>query len=98
MIDPERIANAHIRIHALEGQLFRRVVEDALRANGVSQSVWRERDLYGIAAGVLKQTEQRVRATVTALADRRAGAWRAEHKAAAVAAWAVLTSSADATR
>lgn len=30
--DPATITNPHIRIHGLEGQLFRRVVQDALRA------------------------------------------------------------------
>jgi hypothetical protein len=52
--DPGRIANQHIRIHALEGQLFREVVEQALAAGGLPCSVWRERDLYGAAAKVLR--------------------------------------------
>ena len=90
LIEPEHIANAHIRIHAQEGQLFRRVVEDAVCASGLSCAVWRERDLYGIAADALKQPEQEIRSRAKALGKAVAGAWRAEQQAAAVAAWLIL--------
>ena len=88
--DPGRIANQHIRIHALEGQVFREVVEQALAAGGLPCSVWRERDLYGAAAKVLRDTEPQIRSMVTALGREIEGPWRAEQKAAAVAAWLVL--------
>jgi hypothetical protein len=88
--DPSRIANQHIRIHALEGQLFREVVEQALTASGLPCSVWRERDLYDSAAKVLRDTEPHIRTTVAALGHETDGPWRAEQKAAAVAAWLVL--------
>jgi hypothetical protein len=88
--DPGRIANPHIRIHALEGQLFREVVEQALAAGGLPSSVWRARDLYGAAAKVLRDTEPQIRSTVTALGREIEGPWRAEQKAAAIAAWLVL--------
>lgn len=88
--DPGRIANQHIRIHALEGQLFREVVEQALAAGGLECSVWRERDLYAAAAKLLRDTEPQIRSTVTALGREIDGPWRAEQKAAAVAAWLVL--------
>lgn len=98
LIDPERIANAHIRIHALEGQLFRRVVEDAARASSLPCSVWRERDLYGVTAEALKQSEQDVRSTVKTLGNAVAGTWRAEQKAATVAAWLMLATSGRGTQ
>ena len=44
LIDPAGIANDHIRIHALEGQLFRRVVEDAAARSRLACSTWRDRD------------------------------------------------------
>jgi hypothetical protein len=88
--DPARIANEHIRIHALEGQLFREVVEQALAAGGLPCSVWRERDLYGAAAKGLGETEPRIRSMVAALGREIDGPWRAEQKTAAVAAWLVL--------
>ena len=90
LIDPDRIANQHIRIHALEGQLFRQVVEQALAARGLSCSVWRERDLYGAATEALRQPEPRIRSTLATLGRGIDGPWRAEQKAAAVAAWLVL--------
>jgi len=90
LIDPARIANDHIRIHALEGQLFRSVVEDAAARNNLRCSTWRARDLYGVAAGVVNQSEPRLRDTLAALGRGVAGPWRAEQKMAALAAWLVL--------
>jgi hypothetical protein len=44
VIDPDSIANSHIRAHALEGQLFRTMLEAALEARGVSCTIFREHD------------------------------------------------------
>ncbi len=90
LIDPERIANEHIRIHALEGQLFRRVVEDAAARSKLARSIWRQRDLHALAVEVLKQPEQELRSIATALGRAASGPWRAEQKAATLAAWLVL--------
>ena len=90
LIEPERIANDHIRIHALEGKLFRGVVQDAASTNGLQCSIWRERDLIGEATGILKQPEEAVRATLAALGRAMEGPWRAEQKMATLAAWLVL--------
>jgi hypothetical protein len=95
LIDPERIANDHIRIHALEGQLFRRVVEGAATRGRLPCSTWRDRDLYALAAGTLKQPERALRDRVTALGRGVGAPWRAEQKAAALAAWLVLTGGAS---
>jgi hypothetical protein len=90
LIDPAQIANDHIRIHALEGQLFRGIVKDAVERRRMMSSIWRERDLYGIAATRLKRSESDLRQTIAGLGRSVEGPWRAEHKAAAVAAWLVL--------
>lgn len=90
LIDPERIGNAHIRIHALEGRLFRGVVQDGAARSSLACAIWRERDLYALAAGVLNQPEQELRSALAALGRGVAGSWRAEEKAAALAAWLVL--------
>lgn len=90
LIDPERIGNSHIRIHALEGRLFRRLVEDAAIGSGLICSIWRERDLYALAAGVLNRSEGELRSALAALGRSVAGSWRAEQKAAALAAWLVI--------
>jgi hypothetical protein len=94
LIDPAKIANDHIRIHALEGQLFREVVKDAVARRKLPCSVWRERDLRGLGASTLKRSETELRDTLTGLGRSVAGTprlgWRSEHKAAALAAWMVL--------
>jgi hypothetical protein len=90
LIEPERIGNEHIRIHTLEGRLFRRVVEDAAARGHLACAIWRERDLYPVAAATIRQTEQELRGMLTTLGRTVAGSWRAEQKAAALAAWLVL--------
>jgi hypothetical protein len=94
LIDPKTIANDHIRIHALEGQLFRGVIVDEAARSRVQCSIWRERDLYGIAAKRLDRSESDLRKKVTAFGREVEGSWRAEHKAAALAAWLVLSKRA----
>jgi hypothetical protein len=98
LIDPERIANEHIRIHALEGQLFRGVVYDAAVRMGLSCSIWRDRDLLAAAAAILKQPERTLRDAVATLGRDVGGPWRAEQKAAALAAWLVLAGRPSALR
>lgn len=90
VIDPTRSVNDHIRIHALEGQLFRGVVQDAVARRRLPCSIWRERDLHALATGILKRPEPALRDTLAALGREVAGPWRAEQKAAALAAWLVL--------
>jgi hypothetical protein len=90
-IDPARIGNEHIRIHALEGQLFRSVVEDAAGQCDLAASVWRERDLHAAAAQALGRREDDLRTALTTLGRGTDGPWRAEQKAAALAAWLVLS-------
>jgi len=84
---PETIQNDHIRIHALEGHLFRQVVEESLSRSRVSSSVWRERDLHGLASKVLGLSEPALRAELTALGKPVGGPWRVEQKVATLAAW-----------
>src|SRR6266566_6949104 len=49
-IDPRSVANAHIRAHALEGQLFRSVLQESLHAHCIVTDVLIERDAYARAA------------------------------------------------
>jgi hypothetical protein len=90
LIDPKSIANDHIRIHAMEGQLFRTVVIDAAEARGLRCQVRRERDLYRDAAQALRKPEPAIRAALTAIGRGIEGGWRAEQKAAALSAWMLL--------
>jgi hypothetical protein len=90
LIDPKSIANDHIRIHAMEGRLFRTVVIDAAEARGLRCHVRRERDLYRDAAKALKKPEPAIRTKLTAIGRGIDGGWRAEQKAAALSAWMLL--------
>src|SRR5256885_12777810 len=61
VIDPARIANDHIRAHALEGALFRTALAAALDSQGVPCSVVVEREAYARAAAHLQRTYAQIR-------------------------------------
>jgi hypothetical protein len=89
-IDPASIANPHIRAHALEGRLFRSILEDALRGRGLSCTVVTERGAYRAAAALLARTEDDLKRAVAGIGRSLGGPWRAEDKLAALAAWMAL--------
>jgi hypothetical protein len=89
-IDPRAISNPHIRAHALEGQLFREVLEDELKTQGLACSVVVERDAYNRAADVLKRSEADLKRVLSGLGRQLGGPWRAEEKLAALVAWMAL--------
>ena len=72
LTDPASIANQHMRAHASEGALYRRVAIEALERNGIKVSVLLEREV-------------RVPPLVAQL-GMDAPRWRAEEKRAAAAA------------
>ena len=88
--DPAAIANDHIRAHAEEGRLFRRVLQEGLAREGLPVTVTPEKKLYAAAAATLGRPEARLRADIAALGKPLGGPWRAEEKAAAIAAWMAL--------
>jgi hypothetical protein len=90
VIDPAKITNPHIRAHALEGQLFRTVLEDALRSHGLACSVFVERTIYKQAAKILQRSEQNLKRLMTQLGQNLDGPWRADEKTACLAAWLTL--------
>jgi hypothetical protein len=90
LIDPETIGNDHIRIHAMEGRLFRTIVTDAVAKSGLKCALCRERDLYAEAAKTLKAPEHAIRKMLSEIGRDVAGGWRAEQKAAALGAWVIL--------
>ena len=92
-IDPKTIKNDHIRAHAEEGRLFRVAVEEAVRGHRLEPVVTVERELFARASAVLGRPEGRLKETVTALGKGIVQPWRAEEKAAALAAWMALARS-----
>ncbi len=89
-LDPASIANPHIRAHALEGQLFRSVLKEALQAHRIRTEVVVERDAYAQSAAELKESNENVRRMIQNFGRATQGPWRAEQKLAALAAWLAL--------
>ena len=88
-IDPAKIANPHIRAHALEGQLFRSAMEQTLQDHKVRTDVLLERDAYSIVAARLRQSSHDVERAIQDFgrsAPAKRGPWRAEQKLAVLAA------------
>ena len=90
LIDPDSIGNSHVRIHALEGRLFRSIVVQAAERMGLTCAIHRERDLYPEATRRLGKSDFELRQTLKTIGESLVGSWRAEHKAAALAAWMTL--------
>ena len=90
LIDPAKIPNDHIRAHALEGQLFRVSVQEAIVESGLTSLVFTERDIYSTAAGTLGRSEDELKRAASELGRAIEGSWRADEKTAALAAWMVL--------
>ena len=89
-VDPNSIANAHIRAHAFEGQLFRSVLEEALQAHRIRTEVLIERNAYAQAAVKLKESNENVRRLIQNFGEATKESLRAEQKLAALAAWLAL--------
>jgi len=88
-IDPANIANPHIRAHALEGRLFRSVVEQALHDHEICADVLLERNAYLSLAARLNQSSDDVKRAIHNLgksAAAKGGPWREEQKLATLAA------------
>ena len=90
VIDPARIGNPHIRAHAREGALFRRVTVEGLAALRVRATVVLEREVYAAAARAARVPERQLKGMVAELAGQVRGRWRSEEKTAAAAACLAL--------
>ena len=85
-VDPDSIANAHIRAHAFEGQLFRSVLGEALQACRIRTEILVERNAYAQGAAKLKDSNDNVQRMIRDFGRVAQGPWRAEQKLAALAA------------
>jgi hypothetical protein len=68
-IDPALITNPHIRAHALEGQLFRSALKEALRSFKIRVAILLERNAYAGAAAQLKRSSYDVQRTAQICVD-----------------------------
>jgi len=88
--DLARIGNNHIRAHAAEGVLFRRVLDLAAEANGLNRRTFPDRDFDALAATELGAKSAEVKQKILSLGRSVPAPWRADEKQAAMAAWLVL--------
>src|SRR4030095_288810 len=85
--DPDTIGNPHIRAHALEGSLFRSVIEQTLQDHEIRTETLLESEAYSTVATRLKQSNDDLERTIQDLgrtAAAKGGPWRAEQKLAAL--------------
>ena len=88
--DLARIANPHIRAHAAEGVLFRRVLDLAADANGLQRRTLSDRKFDEVASVAMGSQSTIVKRKLSDLGRELAPPWRADEKQAATAAWIVL--------
>lgn len=86
----EKIGNPHMRAHAAEGMLFRRVLETAAEAEGVRVETISDRAVNDEAMTRLHLATAAVQSTLRDLGVDAGRPWRADEKAAAIGAWIAL--------
>jgi hypothetical protein len=86
VIDPASLGNPHVRVHALEGKLFREVVAEALAQQRIHCGVLVERDAYAKVAADVASSEPKLRTEIAALGQGRIRPWRSEERLATLAA------------
>lgn len=85
-----RIGNSHIRAHAAEGVLFRRVLDLAAENNGLPFRDFPEREFEQILKSELGAQADQLKASLGQLGRSLPPPWRSDEKAAAAAAWMML--------
>jgi hypothetical protein len=88
--DLSRIGNYHIRAHAAEGLLFRRVLELAAHANKLPRRTFAEKTLLTQAAAELGVTDAQLKNHLKSIGQAAGPPWRTEQRIAAVAGWLAL--------
>lgn len=86
----ERIGNAHIRAHAAEGILFRRVLEVAAANHNLQYRSFSDRSFEEVTFPQLHTKPQEIKNTLMLIGRAAGKPWRADERAAAVAAWLML--------
>jgi hypothetical protein len=86
----DRIGNPHIRAHAAEGILFRRVLETAASNHSLKWQSFSDRLFDEFAAAELKRQPLEIKAVLAAIGGAAGRPWRADERAAATAAWLSL--------
>jgi hypothetical protein len=91
LTDPATIRSPHVRAHAMEGRLFRTVVEETVRARGMSCLVFGAKTAIREASKSLGLEETAIKGTLAKLGKGTETPWRSEEKLAALAGWVALS-------
>jgi len=83
----ERIGNAHIRAHAAEGILFRKVLETAAGNHGLVWRSFSDRSFDEVVAAELTRPPLVIKAALAAIGQAAGKPWRVDERLAATAAW-----------
>ncbi len=86
----ESIGNPHIRAHAAEGILFRRVIESAAGHLDLPWRSFSDRRFDESGLTQLREKPDQVRVILAALGKAAGKPWRVDERTAAVAAWIML--------
>src|SRR6059036_3611824 len=86
----DRIGNPHIRAHAAEGILFRRVLEIAAAEHKLHWRSFSDRAFEELTFPELRRTPHEIKSTLAEIGRSAGRPWRADERAAAVAAWVVM--------
>ncbi len=86
----ERIGNRHMRAHAAEGILFRRVIEAAAAKHSLKCGTFSDRGFEEFAISELGQNSTRIKGALTRIGRTAGKPWRIDERAAAIAAWLTL--------
>lgn len=89
--DLSKIGSYHIRAHAAEGLLFRRVIESAAKTNKLPYRTFVEKSLQDQAASELGLTVAKLNNVLITLGRSVGPPWRTDQRVAATAAWLALT-------
>lgn len=93
LTDPATVRHPHMRAHALEGQLFRTVLSEALEGVGVACLFLVEQGALPAGVAALGRSAPSVRAALCRPGKEGSRPWRSEQKLATLAAWMALTGS-----
>jgi hypothetical protein len=83
LIDPDAVGNPHMRVHAREGQLYRRLVCEALARHGVGCTCVSEKKVLAVAAQALGVEVPDLLARLTRAGRGIVKPWRRDEKLAA---------------
>ena len=86
----ESIGNPHIRAHAAEGILFRRVLEVAAAEHQLQCRSFSDRDFDAVILPQLRRSTEDINNALAAIGRAAGRPWRADERAAAVAAWLMM--------